>query len=142
MGKWGNIRIGEDNYPIRKGKKSSVLINDDAFTPSEGRPWKLFKRWSDETDAAMQERILKTIAALKKVRILRPPRARPCSCVKLARVPRAPFAGGSCGCRVTCGARTIGFDLDDGAAGREAPARHIGGGCWRIGIGCQASRRR
>lgn len=67
MGKYSEIVIGLDHYCVGKATKSTVNINDDAFTPEYGTPWKIFKRRAGELDATLRQRILDKIAALNEV---------------------------------------------------------------------------
>ena len=63
------IYIGQDTYIVGKAKKSAVNIQHDVFIPenTQKRPWKIFKRKADESDAALQKRILDDIDRLSKV---------------------------------------------------------------------------
>ena len=63
------IYIGQDTYIVGKAKKSAVNIQHEVFISENPKKqaWKIFKRKADESDAALQKRILDDIDRLSKV---------------------------------------------------------------------------
>ena len=66
----GKVHIGLDTYIVKSKQKAAVSINHAVFVHVNSRcePWKIFSRNANESDAQLQQRILKVIAKLVEVR--------------------------------------------------------------------------